>query len=268
MRTCGLPWSKCTAMFESCAVKVCDDNTSCYVMSGAVDVLIQGGDSHFAVCKNYRDGLEELCDCVPLKAAKDGATARLTSFYSEFSPERLDQQGNIKDVEAVWKKWKGREPELYFELTKKYNTSALEVKDWPEAEVNRWKAKEEDDRKAAEEEEAVFQAAEEERAKAAQRFAEEQERVRQEAEEKHKRQQAEREEAAEKRAAEEEAKKAKRKAEKEKREKLRKEVDRLREEKKKAIAAEDYMLAKTLKAQLDAIDAEQYKEVLQMSDEL
>ena len=45
---------------------------------------------------------------------------RLKSFYQKFNPEKLDEKGEIKDVEEVWKKWKGKEPSMFMALATKY----------------------------------------------------------------------------------------------------------------------------------------------------
>lgn len=264
MRTCGMPWSKCSTMYENCVASICDLDADCHHMSVAVDALIQGGDTHFGVCKAYRDTLLELCDCVPSKSAKDSADSRLTSFYVSFSPDRLDEHGKIKNLEAVWKKWQGREAELYFELTRKYNTSALEIRQWPADVVAQWVLKEEHDRLKAEEEAAALKLIEEERAKAARKFAEEQELARQEAEETEARRAAAREEAARLRAKEREAKFE----EKAKLDSRRAEVNRLRAELDRAVESNNVDLAKSLEVELKAMDSALYAEVLDRMGEL
>lgn len=272
MRTCGMVWSKCTTIYEKCTTKTCGDDLSCWALADSVDVLIQGGDSHFGVCKSHRDAQHELCNCVPTKLIKEGATDRLVSFYKAFVPEKLDEQGTLRDAESVWKKWKGREPELYFELTRKYLSQALDMRVWPEADVVKWQAKEELDRIKAEDELLARQMVEEEQERAAKKFAEEQELVRQQAEENLARQKAEREEAARLRAeAEKEAtrkreeEKLARRAAEEAAKKQREHVKQLQVQKDAAIAAEDFLLAKTLKKQ---IDAAQLANVLEQKGEL
>ncbi|CAE7719248.1 unnamed protein product [Symbiodinium sp. CCMP2456] len=117
--------------------KACDMDEECATLAEEADVLVTGGESHFTVCKAYRDALRLLCDCVPVKEAKEGTEARLTAFYAEYRPERLDEEGKVKDIKElferlesalggfsavkVWKKWQNREPELFFELAKKYS---------------------------------------------------------------------------------------------------------------------------------------------------
>lgn len=255
MRICGMDWNKCTKMFEKCATDKCGDNLECWAVADAVEILVQGGDHAFGVCKAHRESLLGLCDCVPWKSAKDGASNRLASFYRVFSPERLDDNGDVRDIDAVWKKWKGREPELYFELTRKYSAQALEIRAWPENDVAKWKAKEELDRLAGEQHAAALHKIEEERTLAEKRFADEQELARHQREEKLTRQKAEREEAARLRqlADDEKARKraedklARRAAEQQRHET----VQRLRAEKDAAVAAENFMLAKALKEQID-----------------
>ncbi|CAK9074638.1 unnamed protein product [Durusdinium trenchii] len=123
MRTCGMPWKKCGKQFEKCAEKACDMDEGCIAVAEEADVLITGGESHFGVCKAHREALQLLCDCVSPKEAVTTAELRLTDFYSSYHPERL-VEGKVKDIEEVWKKWQKREPELFFELARKYADQA------------------------------------------------------------------------------------------------------------------------------------------------
>merc|ERR1712039_200769 len=104
----------------------------------------------------------ELCDCVSFKDAREGANARLTTFYASYSPDRLDDQGNIKGAEDVWKKWQGREPELFYELTRKYIDKALGMRERSEEEIANLQAEEDYERRLKEEEAARLRAEEEE----------------------------------------------------------------------------------------------------------
>ena len=65
----------------------------------------------FAKCGHSCSTL--LLQCIPSKQARETASDRLASFYKKFSSDKLDEQGELKDADAVWKKWKNREPELY-----------------------------------------------------------------------------------------------------------------------------------------------------------
>eukprot|EP00439_Symbiodinium_sp_Y106_P032544 s3380_g3.t3 len=105
MRSCGMPWKKCKQHFERCAEKACDMDEECATLAEEADVLVTGGESHFtdlpSVCKAYRDALRLLCDCVPVKEAKEGTEERLTAFYAEYRPERLDAEGKVKDIKEL-----------------------------------------------------------------------------------------------------------------------------------------------------------------------
>lgn len=261
IRTCGMPWGKCSSNFESCAKKICGYDDRCMLAAEAADDLITGGDSHMTVCKAYRDIQQEFCECKLSSEAKASANDRLASFYSAYKPDRLDEHGNVKDVEQVWKKWQGREPELFFELTRKYVVEAVDIVPRPAEELARWRAKEEEElaRWQAEEEEEVrrekekaeqdlaFQKAKEEEEVARQQRKEERDR---EFAEEQARRQAEADELARREA---EAELARKQAEEELA-RRRAEMARLQAEKTAALADEDYLRAKSLKAQIMELD--------------
>lgn len=242
MRTCGMAWSKCDKQFEKCALKICGLDEKCVAAAEAAEIVVAGGDSHMTVCKAWREVQLELCDCLPLKNAKEGATARLASFYQSFKPDKLDEGGNVRDVDGIWKKWHGREPELFFELTRKYMAEALDVRAPTEDMMERWRAEEALARQQAQEE-AELLAQEQEREAARQRMQEE---ARRQAAEELARQQAE--EAMARRQAAEEL--ARRQAEEAARRERAWEIQRLQAEKDAAVKAEDFMLAKVLKSRL------------------
>merc|ERR1712003_84564 len=62
-----------------------------------------------------------------------GTESALKSFYGKFNKERLDGNGDIKDVDEVWKKWKGKEPDMFLALATKYKTKAVEIREKPKA---------------------------------------------------------------------------------------------------------------------------------------
>ncbi|CAJ1446309.1 unnamed protein product, partial [Effrenium voratum] len=102
MRTCGMPWQKCSKQFEKCAEQACDMDEDCILVAEEAEVLITGGESHFAVCKAHREAQQQLCECVPLSAAKSPAaqTDRLQAFYAAYQPQRL-VDGKVKDFEDL-----------------------------------------------------------------------------------------------------------------------------------------------------------------------
>merc|ERR1740121_2642711 len=79
-------------------------------------------------CKVYKRGQEDACQCVPKKEFKASTESNLKSFYGKHNPEKLDDMGDIKDVEEVWKKWKGKEPDMFLALATKYKEKAVEMR--------------------------------------------------------------------------------------------------------------------------------------------
>jgi len=43
----------------------------------------------------------------------------------------LSENGDIKDLEDVWKKWKGKEPDMFLALASKYKDKAVEIREKP-----------------------------------------------------------------------------------------------------------------------------------------
>eukprot|EP00929_Paragymnodinium_shiwhaense_P092998 TRINITY_DN53029_c0_g1_i2.p1 TRINITY_DN53029_c0_g1~~TRINITY_DN53029_c0_g1_i2.p1 ORF type:complete len:359 (+),score=81.48 TRINITY_DN53029_c0_g1_i2:49-1077(+) len=263
LRTCGMEWNKCSRSFETCVMDSCTFDDNCTAAAIEADVFITGGDNHMAVCKAYRESQKELCDCLPRQEAKDTANARLTAFYAAVKPDRLDENGNVKDVEKVWNKWQGREPELFLELTRKYRDEAVDLRPREGAELARWKAQEEKARQREEAEAASRQRAEEELHRQLQRRQAEAanddgivdewvagEIARRQQEEAEARRRAEEAELL-RRMAEQEAARQAAEAELSRR---KNEVSRLRAEKDTAIGNEDFQRAKAIKAKILELD--------------
>lgn len=252
MRTCGMDWGKCNDLFGKCATKGCAADEACLAGAEAAHVATIGGGSHMTVCKAFRDGQHELCECMPLKVARESANARLADFYAAHKPDRLDDYGQVRGADDVWKKWRGREPELFFELSRKYAAEAVEFRPRPgaagPAPLGPAPGAAAPRARSPAEEEA-----------AARRQAEEDEHLRQRAEELEQLQAMQ--EALARREAEDEAQERelerRRQQEEEAAEALarrRWDVAQLRAEKADAVAREDYLRAKALKAQLAALD--------------
>jgi hypothetical protein len=79
-------------------------------------------------CKGYNRGQNESCMCVPKAEFKGLTEKKLKSFYGKFNPEKLDSKGDIKDVDDVWKKWKGKEADMFMALNTKYKAKAVEIR--------------------------------------------------------------------------------------------------------------------------------------------
>merc|ERR1719188_2439519 len=84
-------------------------------------------------CKAYNRGQSEACTCVAKDGYKSAIETKLKSFYGKFNPEKLGKDGEIKDVEEVWKKWKGKEPDMFMALASKYKTKAVDIRANPKA---------------------------------------------------------------------------------------------------------------------------------------
>eukprot|EP00930_Biecheleria_cincta_P011382 TRINITY_DN114157_c0_g1_i1.p1 TRINITY_DN114157_c0_g1~~TRINITY_DN114157_c0_g1_i1.p1 ORF type:complete len:268 (-),score=77.01 TRINITY_DN114157_c0_g1_i1:130-861(-) len=238
-----MAWGKCAKTFVKCSEKACGMDDDCMELAEAADVLVTGGESHMSVCKAYRDTQSELCECIPSRQVRDGANQRLAVFYKAYRPDRLDEHGGVKNIDQVWKKWQGREPELYFELTRKYMLEAVDLRNRSSQELYAalhrdrvdaaatWEARTQEEGAAPSENDA---------ASAADRAAEVVEK------------ELERRLAEERQLAEEEL--ARRQAEEELARKH-KEIAQLRAEKEAAVAAEDFLRAKALKVRLAELGA-------------
>eukprot|EP00435_Cladocopium_sp_Y103_P028562 s1033_g7.t1 len=90
--------------------------------------LLDGWESK---CRGYNKAQEAVCQCVPKAEVQDANERKLKSFYKKFNPEKLDTKGEIKDVEEVWKKWKGKEASMFLALASKYKDKAVKLKEKP-----------------------------------------------------------------------------------------------------------------------------------------
>jgi len=231
-RTCGMSWGRCQGLFDKCATKACEYDERCMLAAEVADALISGGGSHWDVCKKYRESQHDLCECVPLKSSKDGANERLKSFYAAYKPDKLDEDGNVQGAQEIWQRWRGREPELFLELTRKYSAEAVEFRARVGPIVGNALDVEDEQARQREEAEALARKrAEEELAYQLRRSQAEEELLR-----KDKEKELERFRAEEERAT------------------IREKVLQLRTDKAAAIFAEDYRRAKALKAQIKELD--------------
>merc|ERR1711920_32036 len=79
----------------------------------------------------YNRGQNASCQCVPKDDFKTATETTLKSFYGKYNKEKLNKKGEIKDVEEVWKKWKGKEPDMFLALASKYKDKAVEIREKP-----------------------------------------------------------------------------------------------------------------------------------------
>merc|ERR1712066_272034 len=82
-------------------------------------------------CRMYDKGQNASCVCVPKEDWQLTTDANLKAFYRKFNPEKLDDSGEIKDIEEVCKKWKGKEPQMFLALANKYRAKSVTIKEKP-----------------------------------------------------------------------------------------------------------------------------------------
>merc|ERR1711920_586861 len=76
-------------------------------------------------------GQNASCKCVAADEWQEAVDSNLKSFYKAYNPEKLDGKGNIKDLDDVWKKWKGKEPQMFRALATKYKKKSVTMKTKP-----------------------------------------------------------------------------------------------------------------------------------------
>merc|ERR1719281_1787167 len=89
------------------------------------------GKDHDPQCKSYDRWQSDSCECVEQEKLEETNDKRLKTFYKLYNPEKLDDKGEIKDLEEVKKKWKGKEAQMFLALTMKYKDKAIEIRQKP-----------------------------------------------------------------------------------------------------------------------------------------
>eukprot|EP00933_Yihiella_yeosuensis_P004160 TRINITY_DN1082_c1_g2_i1.p1 TRINITY_DN1082_c1_g2~~TRINITY_DN1082_c1_g2_i1.p1 ORF type:complete len:430 (-),score=82.77 TRINITY_DN1082_c1_g2_i1:90-1379(-) len=149
-QTCGVPVTECHKMYYSCVRKLCSSFRSkkwseCHYSGVVADTKgcpYQPQGVHISDktifekrttakqertqrCSSYRKAQQANCMCVPKDTVNSIYEERLIAFYRRYNPEKLDWKGAIKDADEVWKKWRGREPQLLNALNAKYKTQVV-----------------------------------------------------------------------------------------------------------------------------------------------
>lgn len=142
-QTCGMTSKACHDMFSKCTKKICKGDQNCEFQAVMADIMGEPVDDTPAVdaapkydpeerkCRAYIKGQNESCSCVVKDEFKPTVETKLKAFYTKFNPEKLDKKGEIKDVKDVWKKWSGKEADMFLALTTKYREKAVQMKDKP-----------------------------------------------------------------------------------------------------------------------------------------
>merc|ERR1719272_2570151 len=82
-------------------------------------------------CRGYELSQKSACVCVPEEDWQLTTDAYLKDFYRKHNPEKLNDSGEIKEIEEVWKKWKGKEPQMFQALATKYKEKVVTRKEKP-----------------------------------------------------------------------------------------------------------------------------------------
>ncbi|CAE8733917.1 unnamed protein product [Polarella glacialis] len=141
-QTCGMSSKECFDIFQKCQAKICKGDQNCQLqgmiseMSGdpfdtKKDDLSEKYDPEAAKCRGYNAAQASVCQCLPKAEVKDAQEKKLQRFYKKFNPEKLDDKGEIKDVQEVWKKWAGKEKDMFLALSTKYREKVVTMKQKP-----------------------------------------------------------------------------------------------------------------------------------------
>jgi len=145
LQTCGMSSEACHDVYQKCSEKVCKSDKNCNFQSHMAQMMNSPYTMDYTTAKsedgeddkNKRDCYaydrlqQESCECVPEGEFDATFEKRLKTFYKLYNKEKLDSNGEIKDLEQVKTKWGGKEPEMFLELTKKYKTKAIDKRTKP-----------------------------------------------------------------------------------------------------------------------------------------
>jgi len=251
-QTCGMTSKECHDQFQKCTAKICKGDSSCQLNAMMSEMLAEPYDPADSAdkydpeesrCKGFIRGQQESCMCVPKEEVKTANERKLKAFYGKFNPEKLNKDGEIKDVDDVWKKWRGKEPAMFAALATKYKDKAVDIRKRPAPPPYKPPATKSTDEDSGEGD-SVASSEEDSVASAEDRDDEDKlfdERIAEVENRKAK-------------AAEEEDFDAAAEAKAEAAKLRREEVRRLSEKKKKAIDEEDFLLAKQIKRRIDKVE--------------
>jgi len=142
-QTCGMTSKECHDGFQKCQAKVCKGDQNCQLQGMIADM---GGDPYhnpddlpadkrydpeMSKCRGYSEAQKNVCRCVAKDDKLSANEEKLKAFYGKHNPEKLDDMGDIKDVDEVWKKWKGKEAQMFVALATKYKDKVVEIKEKP-----------------------------------------------------------------------------------------------------------------------------------------
>jgi len=146
-QTCGTTSEECHNGFQACSKKLCKGDQNCNLAAMMSDIksgpeddgedeqqkkadgtVDWEADKKRRDCAGYIKSQKSACKCVAKDDWKDAVETNLKKFYKTYNPEKLDDQNEIKDLDDVWKKWKGKEPAMFQALATKYKAKAVKIK--------------------------------------------------------------------------------------------------------------------------------------------
>jgi hypothetical protein len=141
-QTCGMSAKACHDNFQKCSKKICRGDQNCEMQAMLSELMSEpyDPDEKFdskkydpeeTKCRGYNKGQKESCQCVPEDDWQAVTDSNLKSFYTKYNPEKVDENGEIKGLDEVWKKWKGKESEMFMGLGIKYKEKAVEIRQKP-----------------------------------------------------------------------------------------------------------------------------------------
>lgn len=143
-QTCGMTSKACHDNFQKCSHKICKGDQNCMLQAHMSEIMSEPYDDpdytadsdkkydpQERTCRGYVRGQNDACQCVPSDEFESGTESKLKAFYKKFNPEKLHADGEIKDVGDVWKKWKGKEHDMFLALATKYKAKAVEIREKP-----------------------------------------------------------------------------------------------------------------------------------------
>lgn len=146
-QTCGTTSTECHNNFQACTKKTCKGDQNCNLAAMMSDIRSDPEDveepkaipeeynyekdKQKRDCRGYENAQKSACVCVPDEDWQLTTDGNLKAFYRKHNPEKLDDQGEIKDIDDVWKKWKGKEPQMFQALATKYKAKAVTIKEKP-----------------------------------------------------------------------------------------------------------------------------------------
>jgi len=148
-QTCGMTPKACHDSFQKCSSKICKGDQNCELQAMMAEMMSEPSDPEESKspdykydpvamqCRGYNKGQNASCECVGKEEWQGVTEAKLKAFYAKFNPEKLNKKGEIKDVKDVWKKWKGKEPDMFMALTTKYKDKAVEIRVKPKPDYSK-----------------------------------------------------------------------------------------------------------------------------------